>query len=36
MNRHKFTTRAPTTECLLCSAPNGGVKVEVLLSNETI
>lgn len=36
MNRHKFTTRAPTTECLLCTAPNWGVKVAVLFSNATI
>ena len=36
MNRHKFTARDPTTECLLCTAPNGDSKVEVLFSNETI
>lgn len=32
----KLTTRDQTTEFLLYTAPNGGVKVEVLLSNETI
>jgi hypothetical protein len=32
----KLTTRDQTTEFLLYTAPNGGIKVEVLLSNETI
>lgn len=33
---NKLTTRDQTTEFLLYTAPNGGIKVEVLLSNETI
>lgn len=33
---NKFTTRDQTTEFLLYTAPNGAIKVEVLLSNETI
>ncbi|PUE06918.1 cell filamentation protein Fic [Limnohabitans sp. T6-5] len=32
----KLTTRDQTTEFLLYTAPNGGIKVEVLLNNETI
>lgn len=32
----KLTTREQTTEFLLYTAPNGGIKVEVLLSHETI
>ena len=32
----KLTTRDQTTEFLLYTAPNGGIKVEVLLSHETI
>ena len=36
MNQHKLTTRDQTTEFLLYTAPNGSIKVEVLLSNETI
>ena len=32
----KLTTRDQTTEFLLYTAPNGRIKVEVLLSNETI
>lgn len=33
---NKLTTRDQTTEFLLYTAPNGGIKVEVLLSHETI
>ena len=33
---NKLTTRDQTTEFLLYTAPNGAIKVEVLLSNETI
>ena len=33
---NKLTTRDQTTEFLLYTAPNGRIKVEVLLSNETI
>lgn len=33
---NKLTPRDQTTEFLLYTAPNGGIKVEVLLSNETI
>lgn len=33
---NKLTTRDQTTEFLLYTAPNGGIKVEVLLNNETI
>lgn len=36
MNQHKLTTRDQITEFLLYTAPNGSIKVEVLLSNETI
>jgi hypothetical protein len=32
----KLTTRDQTTEFLLYTSPNGGIKVEVLLSHETI
>ncbi|MCX7264035.1 MAG: hypothetical protein NT035_01240 [Burkholderiales bacterium] len=32
----RLTTRDQTTEVLLYTAPNGGIKVEVLLSHETI
>ena len=32
----KLTTRDQTTEFLLYTAPNGGIKVEVRLSHETI
>jgi hypothetical protein len=34
MNTHKLTTRDQTTEFLLYTAPNGGIKVEVLISHE--
>ena len=33
---NKLTTRDQTTEFLLYTAPNGAIKVEVLLNNETI
>lgn len=33
---HPLTTRDQTTEFLLYTAPNGAIKVEVLLNNETI
>lgn len=36
MPRHPLTLRDQTTEFLLYTAPNGAIKVEVLLSNETI
>ena len=36
MKKHTLTTRDQTTEFLLYTAPNGSIKVEVLLSNETI
>ena len=36
MPRHQLTLRDQTTEFLLYTAPNGAIKVEVLLSNETI
>ncbi|MDD2662146.1 MAG: virulence RhuM family protein [Dechloromonas sp.] len=36
MSRHHLTLRDQTTEFLLYTAPNGTVKVEVLLSNESI
>ena len=36
MPRHHLTLRDQTTEFLLYTAPNGAIKVEVLLSNETI
>ncbi|MDP2881383.1 MAG: virulence RhuM family protein [Azonexus sp.] len=36
MSKHQLTLRDQTTEFLLYSAPNGAVKVEVLLSNENI
>jgi len=36
MTKHKLTVRDQTTEFLLYTAPNGRVKVEVLLSNESI
>jgi len=36
MPRHHLTLRDQTTEFLLYTAPNGMVKVEVLLSNESI
>ncbi|HLO63711.1 MAG TPA: virulence RhuM family protein [Azonexus sp.] len=36
MPRHHLTLRDQTTEFLLYTAPNGTVKVEVLLSNESI
>jgi hypothetical protein len=36
MSKHKLTLRDQTTEFLLYSAPNGNIKVEVLLSNESI
>lgn len=36
MSRHNLTLRDQTTEFLLYTAPNGMVKVEVLLSNESI
>ena len=32
----RLTTRDQTTEVLLYTAPNWGIKVEVLLSHETI
>lgn len=36
MSRHHLTLRDQTTEFLLYTAPNGAIKVEVLLANETI
>jgi hypothetical protein len=36
MSKHNLTLRDQTTEFLLYTAPNGGIKVEVLLSNESI
>lgn len=36
MSKHNFTLRDQTTEFLLYTAPNGTVKVEVLLRNESI
>ena len=36
MSNHRLTLRDETTEFLLYTAPNGAIKVEVLLSNETI
>lgn len=36
MSKHQITLRDQTTEFLLYTAPNGTVKVEVLLSNESI
>ena len=36
MPKHQLTLRDQTTEFLLYTAPNGAVKVEVLLSNESI
>ena len=36
MSKHQLTLRDQTTEFLLYTAPNGMVKVEVLLSNENI
>ncbi len=36
MSKHNLTLRDQTTEFLLYTAPNGMVKVEVLLSNENI
>ena len=36
MSKHQLTLRDQTTEFLLYSAPNGAIKVEVLLANETI
>ena len=36
MSKHQLTLRDQTTEFLLYTAPNGAVKVEVLLSNENI
>jgi len=36
MAQHQLTVRDQTTEFLLYTAPNGAVKVEVLLSNESI
>lgn len=36
MSKHPLTLRDQTTEFLLYTAPNGAVKVEVLLSNENI
>jgi hypothetical protein len=36
MSKHHLTLRDQTTEFLLYTAPNGAVKVEVLLSNESI
>lgn len=36
MSQHQLTLRDETTEFLLYTAPNGAIKVEVLLSNETI
>lgn len=36
MSEHKLTLRDQTTEFLLYTAPNGAIKVEVLLSNESL
>ncbi len=36
MSKNTLTLRDQTTEFLLYTAPNGGIKVEVLLSNESI
>ncbi|MGC8102577.1 hypothetical protein [Metapseudomonas otitidis] len=36
MSKHSLTLRDQTTEFLLYTAPNGAIKVEVLLSNESI
>ena len=36
MTQHPLTLRDQTTEFLLYTAPNGAIKVEVLLSNESI
>ena len=36
MSKHNLALRDETTEFLLYTAPNGAIKVEVLLSNETI
>jgi hypothetical protein len=36
MTKHKLTLRDQATEFLLYTVPNGAVKVEVLLANETI
>jgi len=36
MPKHQITLRDQTTEFLLYTAPNGAIKVEVLLANETI
>lgn len=36
MPKHQITLRDQTTEFLLYTAPNGAVKVEVLLADETI
>ncbi len=36
MAKHNLTLRDQTTEFLLYTAPNGAIKVEVLLANETI
>lgn len=36
MPKHQITLRDQTTEFLLYTAPNGAIKVEVLLSDETI
>ena len=36
MSKHPLTLRDQTTEFLLYTAPNGAIKVEVLLSNESI
>jgi hypothetical protein len=36
MSKHNLTLRDQTTEFLLYTAPNGAIKVEVLLSNESI
>ena len=36
MPKHPLTLRDQTTEFLLYTAPNGAIKVEVLLANETI
>jgi hypothetical protein len=36
MSKHQLTLRDQTTEFLLYTAPNGSIKVKVLLSNESI
>ena len=36
MAKNNITLRDQTTEFLLYTAPNGAIKVEVLLSNENI